>query len=374
MSTKGKTKVFLIISRIDKSKAFELMARFVNKDKFSLTFVLLNERETNLEQYLVDHAHEVYRIGLNSQWSRVMAFIKLFLLFTRKKPHVVHAHLFDAGLVGITAAWLCKIKKRIYTRHYSTFHHNYHPKGVHLDKWINDRSTDIVAISENVKKVLTNYESVPAKKVHLIHHGFDLEKLRIVPEDRIRGLKTKYSLNQSDSPIIGVVSRYIELKGIQYIIPAFKLLLESHPNAKLVLANASGDYKNNIQDLLTKLPKNSYIEIPFEEDMEALYLCFDVFIHVPKDRTAEAFGQTYVESLASGIPSVFTLSGIASEFIIDGFNALVVNYQCPKGIYESIMSILNDKSLKESLISNGLNSVKKFSFDQHLAKTEEIYA
>jgi hypothetical protein len=65
---------------------------------------------------------------------------------------------------------------------------------------------------------------------------------------------------------------------------------------------------------------------------------------VPIDDTIEAFGQTYIEALISGVPSVFTLSGVASEFIENGKNALVVDYKNSEQISVAIDQILTNIS------------------------------
>ena len=64
--------------------------------------------------------------------------------------------------------------------------------------------------------------------------------------------------------VIGVISRYTEWKGIQYIIPAFKQLLNDFPNALLILANAKGGYQAAIKSQLTTHPKDSFTEILFD--------------------------------------------------------------------------------------------------------------
>jgi glycosyltransferase involved in cell wall biosynthesis len=170
-----------------------------------------------------------------------------------------------------------------------------------------------------------------------------------------------------------VISRYTEWKGIQYIIPAFAEIKKSFPNATLILANAQGDYEASILSLLTKIPVQAYREIKFEEDLAALYNLFDVFIHVPVDEHVEAFGQTYVEPLVAGIPSIFTRSGIAREFITHRQNAWLVDFRNSPQIVEGAITILNDTELRTILIANGRESVKKFSLQDYLLKLENLY-
>src|SRR5690606_4491552 len=106
---------------------------------------------------------------------------------------------------------------------------------------------------------------------------------------------------------------------------------------------------------------------------QALYKLFDVYVHVPIDEKIEAFGQTYVEALAAGIPSVFTKSGIANDFIEDERNALVVPFRNSEAIYSALLRVLTDETLRESLILEGKKSVEKFDFHNMADQLDSIY-
>lgn len=370
----NKIKITYILSNIDKAIAFEWIAEQLNHNRFELSFVLLNDKETFLFNWLKEKNIECYFIPHFGKKSFLITFLKTLLILKKIKPKIVHTHLFDANLIGLAAAKVLGIKKRIYTRHHSTFHHEYFPKAVKWDKLTNFLATDIVAISENVKNVLIEKENLEKKKVHLIHHGFDLTKFSEVNRKQAEEMKLKYKFDESNFPIIGVIARYIKWKGIDYSISAFKKVVETYPNAKLILANANGPDKAYISTVLkNELTSSQYIEIPFEPNLFALYQLFDVYVHVPINKEIEAFGQTYIEALAAGIPSVFTLSGVASEFIKHKQNALVVDYKNSQGIYNAIQQILTDNSLKNHLITGGKQSIEQFNLSLFIKKLEVLY-
>lgn len=368
-----KTKVTYILSNIDKAIAFEWIIEYINKEKIELNFISIGKNEnTFLNNFCKLHQIPFYHVNYQSKKDIASATLKVFKILKKTRPNVVHAHLFEAGLIGITAAYFARIKKRIYTRHYATQHHEYAPSGVKYDNIINKLSTDIVAISKNVEDVLINMENVQPKKITLIHHGFLLDEFTNVSNERINKLKEKYQIQQKY--VVGVVSRYLHLKGIQYIIPAFKKLLETKPNAHLVLANAKGEYKNEVKKLLATLPENTFTEIEFEGDNAALFKCFDVFLHVPINPKIEAFGQIYVESLAADVPSIFTLSGVATEFIVNRKNAIVVDFNSSEEIYNAIIELISNESLKNKIIENGRKDIEEyFSLSLMIKKLEKIY-
>ncbi len=373
-STFLKTNITYIISNIDKAHAFEWIATHIDSTKFNLNFILLNPRYSELEKFLVHHHIKVDRITYKRKKDILEALIKTYNLLRRNKTDIVHTHLFDANIVGLTAAWILGIKKRIHTRHHADFHHIYYPKAIKYDKVVNRLSTHIIAISDVVRNILIDKENAATEKVHLIHHGFQLNDFEVVSNSTISLLRKKYTSTNS-TPIIGVISRFTEWKGIQFIIPAFEKLLKTHPNALLILANANGDYRNEINKLLHNIPENNYVKIPFEADIFSLYKLFDIFIHVPITNEVEAFGQTYVEALAAGVPSIFTLSGIANEFIKDRKNALVVPHQNSEAIYTAMNEILVNSTLAAELINNGKKDVSlRFTLTKMILSLEQLYA
>lgn len=366
-------KVTYIISNIDKALAFEWIAEKTKKSVIELSFILIVQKPAILENFLKEHKVPVHTFYYSSKKDLPLVFWKLYRVLKALKPDIVHCHLFYASVIGLTAAWLAGIKNRIYTRHHSDLHHRYFPAGIKWDKWCHARSTKIVAPSNAVKELLVKHEDVCADKVTVIHHGFDLDYFRNVSPKLISEMSGKY--NASDQyPVIGVISRFTEWKGVQYIIPAFRKLLDLYPHALLLLFNAKGDYEDEIKKALKSIPEKNYRLIIFENQLSACYPIFDLFVHTPIDTHVEAFGQVYVEALAANIPSVFTLSGIAPDFIKDGKNALVVPFEDSHAIYAAIVKILRNPHLREHLTEEGWESVKeRFALQLMIDKLEELY-
>lgn len=345
----------------------------LDSNKFQLSFLLLNAHSSHLEHFLLEHRFEVKRITCASKKDWPLAWLTIWRWLLSQKPDLVHCHLLTASILGLSAAKFAGIQHRIYTRHHSDYHFRYFPKGVKWDLLCNRLATKIIAPSFAVKKVLVEMEHVPEEKVALIFHGFDLDYFRNVSDEVIHQIEQKYNAEKK-FPVIGVISRFTELKGIQYIIPAFQKILKKHPNALLLLFNAQGDYKQQIDAQLSELPVNSYKTIPFETELAAVYALFDVFVQASTDTLIESFGQTYIEALACGVPSVFTLAGVAPDFIRNLENAVVVPFKDTEAIYEGINSILSDDDLKTKIINGGWNSVRdRFSLQQMINKLVHIY-
>jgi len=366
--------VLQIISDTNKSLAFEIIADGFRHNNIDCHYILIQEKESEFSRYLSTIGIEFTLVKLNNKVSMILAFFKIVRIIGRLKPEILHTHLRMASILGLLAAKVMRVPIRLHTRHHSTLNYDYYPNGVKYDKLINSLSTQIVSISDVVSNVLVKKEKVHRDKITVIPHGIHLEQFTNVPKERVDLLREKYQLKNVNGPVVGVISRYIELKGIQYIIPAFKKYKEINPGAHLVLANAIGDYSDEVKNLLkTQLDSSDFTEVVFENDLYAFYRLFDFFIHVPVDENVEAFGQTYIEALAAGVPSIFTLSGIANQIITDDFNAIVVPFCSSNAIFEALIELSVNKETRDKLIENGLKTVQEFSADKYVQNHIKLY-
>lgn len=365
-------KLCYIISDVDSSHMLEANIRFIDHAKYELEVIFLAAKVPALHNSLKADGFSVRYLQCRGKQDLLPLVLKLTKVFGEIKPDIVHTHLFNASIAGLTAAKIKGVKNRINTRHHSVESHLYHPHAVYYDKFVNALSTRIVAITDLVARILIETEKVAPEKVTVVRHGFDwkhFDEALNSPDN----LKEKYGLTEN-YPVVGVISRFIHWKGVQYIIPAFEQLLEKYPNAKLVLANAVGSYKPEIEKLLEEINPDNRRVIEFESKIFDLYKSFDVFVHAPIGENYEAFGQVYVEAPAMNVPSIFTLSGVANDFIKDKFNALVVPFEDSEAIYKALVSILENESLKRSLIENGKISTREnFHIDKMIEGLDRIY-
>jgi glycosyltransferase involved in cell wall biosynthesis len=350
-----KIRVLHVVAMQVRWLAFEWLCQELDRERFELSFLLVTAGEPALAAFLrergIPHRHIPYR-GMRSLPAAIAAVHRHC---RRQRIDVVHTHFFPGCMAGLLGALLARVPVRIYTRH-SVANHGFFPHRVAYDRLFNALATAIVAPDRMVRSVLVEWEKVAPAKVRLIHHGFDLERFRRPPAPAVRALADKYGISGA-WPVIGVVARYVEHKGVHYIVPAFAQLLRRYPQAMLVLANARGDYRPVIARQLAELPPRSYVEIPFEDEIAALYPLFDLFVHAPVDPWAEGFGQVYVEALAAGVPSLVTSSGVASELLEHGKNAWLVGFRSSQEILAGLLHLLAAPALRAALAASGRASV-----------------
>lgn len=351
----------------------EWVCQSLHRDKFDLSFLLLSlvDKPPYIEPLLAAWGIPFRRIECRLKPMDILRTVReIYRHCRRNRPEVVHTHIFFASLVGLLGALLARVPVRINTRHHASMNHG--TSFQWLDRLTNVLATHIVVTCRVLEDVLLR-EGASPKKLRLIPLGIDLAKFTGADANQVTELAGKYN-PAGAAPVIGVIARFIPQKGVQYVIPAFKRLLEVFPSAYLVLAYAQGPYLQAIEELLAEIPPERYIRIAFEENVFALYRMFDVFIHVPTGLEEESFGLTYVEALAAGAPSIFTPSGVGPEFLVHGRNAWMVDYKNPDQIYEGVVRLLEDPALRETLKREGRASVDpRFDHVRMVKDLESLY-
>ncbi|MBW4593249.1 MAG: glycosyltransferase family 4 protein [Brasilonema angustatum HA4187-MV1] len=386
-----KIKITYIFTHHIRWVPFELVATYIDKSKFAIDYVILNEGDpiiSFLEQINIPCTVTSYQDYSNTP--EIVKFLYEHLI--ANKTDIVHTHWFAGSLAGMQAAYYAHVPVRIFTReHPSIKYYSRHAPSKHRLIW--ECATNVIAVTNKSKQGMIE-DGIPDDKITLIPTGFDISEFENVDSSRIDQLRFKY-LENHQGPVIGVAARYVRWKGVEYVIEAHKQVLEAYPNAILVL---SGTHTNradleekirnarkedivapqyddiiSITDKLAQLPEHSYIEIPFEEDLFALFRLFDVFVHVPTDAIQETFGQVYVEAMLSKVPSVITLAGSALDHAIHKENAWVVDYKNSDQIAQGILALLSDSYFREKVINNAFLSAQRYDIKNHIQRLEEFY-
>lgn len=369
-------KILVIVYNLDRALEHEWYVQLMDRSRYEIHFAVIRQCHGFLATYLESQGLPVHRFEYQGKIGLPTLTWKLFRLIKKERFDMVHAHLFEASISGMIAARLARTRVRVVTRHHSDFHHRNSRLAVKMDQLVNRLSTHLIAVSRNVQQILVEWEGVSPEKVTVIPHGIDVDSFgeEAVSASRVAQMRDNLALNPTDK-VIGMVSRFIDWKGIQFAIDAFSMLRDQRTDVVLVLANAQGPYRDQILLKLQKLPLESYRLVPFEKDVPALYMVFDCFVHVPVSPTAEAFGQTYIEALASRIPSVITISGVAHDYAVHGKNCLVVSYKDSESIYAAMVEALDQNTGLQHMKIEGRKLVEeKYNFKLKYAALDRFYS
>src|SRR5215203_5901585 len=138
-------KVTYIISQIDKAIGFEWITENLDQSRFELSYILLNEKPSYLAGFLSEKGIAVDELMFSGRKQELpFLLLKVIRLLRKKKPDVIHTHMYIADIIGQFAGKLLRIKKRVYTRHSSNESRKYHKKQ-RIDQIVNSLSTHVIA-------------------------------------------------------------------------------------------------------------------------------------------------------------------------------------------------------------------------------------
>lgn len=342
-----------------------------SQKEYQFTFVSLSKEKPEIIEEVGRHGWKCYWFPFDFEHRKrgmVSSFFKLYSLFKKLKPDVVHSHLFDDSLPTLLAARLAGVKKRVITKQDTSFHYYYAPSWVKADKFNNWNATDLVPVSKEAEKFILDKEQADPRKITMIHHGIPSKIYTKQSEEYKKELIQKYNLE--GKIIIGTVARLIEWKGYRYIIEAAQKVIQEYPNAMFLFVG-EGSQKDELIELAKK--NNTLNHVIFTDWMNrkyipSLYSMLDVYAHAAN---FEPFGFVIPEAMMNAAPVVSTPTGSALDSIKHKENGYLVEYQNSDSLAEGILyAIKNGGSFKEK---GRKTAIEMFEFDMMYDNYIKLY-
>lgn len=297
--------------------------------------------------------------------------IKLISFFNQVKPHVVHTQTPKAGLLGMIAAWLCRVPVRIHTVGGMPM-----MEASGLKKKILYWSEKITYAcahrvwpnSKTLRDFIINYFKVNETRLKVIgngsSNGIDTEKFKRSPEliSEAKALREKHVITADDT-VFCFVGRLVRDKGVQELTEAFTKLQQKYNEVKLFLLGHYEDSVDPISDHHKRLitDNENIITTGFSTNVRLYMAASDIFVF-PSYR--EGFPNVVLQACAMELPSVVTDINGSNEIISNLQNGLIIHTKSTDELYAAMELLLNDKNLRQKLASNARPAVIDL-FDQH---------
>jgi glycosyltransferase involved in cell wall biosynthesis len=233
-----------------------------------------------------------------------------------------------------------------------------------------NESKEIIVDSSNTKRDLVKILKSPAEKISVIHLGVDDSYQPSQDLKKIEELKKKYNIRE---PYILFVSQWRPHKGIDNLVKSFEILdkrfrmkdlelvITGKPNPKFPEIEES----INVSSLRDRIITPGFID---ENDMVPLYSNASAFVF---PSVYEGFGLNPLEAMACG--TVVATSDISCMPEVCGKGALYFDPNDPEDIALKTHTLLTNNVLRQKLIEQGFENVKRFSWDKMALKTLKIY-
>ena len=300
---------------------------------------------------------------------------RLAYLLRTLKADIVHGYLFSAEIASRLAGRMAGMKlvvgsernaDRIMIRKSTIFAYR-----------LTQRCVDVIIANSNAgaKSHGRIYNRLPSD-YRVVHNGVDTERFR--PMD---GTKIRRKLGiPLQCPVIGAFANFKKQKNHSMLFRAFKLVLDSLPEAHLLLvgdqpADSRGRldrYRAQLDRLVDDLRiRHRCMFLGHQKDIEHIYPACDITV---LSSLHEGTPNVLLESMACGVPAIAT-SVCDNDYVIkEGEVGHLVAVGDDAGMARRMVSLLGNTALRQEMGRKARKWVREeFSTKRLVEKMESVY-
>ena len=288
-------------------------------------------------------------------------YLRLWRLFRRLKPDVVHTRNLATLEAVLPAAW-AGVPVRIHGEHGRDVQdidgtkRKYH--------WLRRALAPLVhrfiALSEDLESYLVNTVGVPPSKVMRIINGVDVDKFRP-------------SVRRSKELVIGSVTRMQEVKDPLTLARAFvKLVSDGRAGTARLAMIGDGPLLPQVAEILRSAGLEERAWLPGRrDDVAELLQGFDVF---SLSSRVEGISNTILEAMATGLPVVATRVGGNAELVEEGVTGTLVPPGSPDALADALATYAdNPETRRERGRAARARVEREFTMAAMVSRYVEVY-
>lgn len=321
------------------------------------------------------------------------ALYRIWKLFRRERPDMVHSMTPKAGLLCMLAARLAGVPVRVHTFTGLVF-----PTARGLKRRVlmaTDRltcacATNIIPEGEGVKRDLLE-NGITRKDIRVLGYGncqgidldrFDPAREYEVNSDSDAGVPPKlfdieqpkfFAANQNLRPVLKndhitfiAVGRLVGDKGINELVTAFQRINSEYPKTRLILLGHTESKSDPLKpDIVEVLRNHPMIEaVGLQYDIRPWLAVADCAVLASY---REGFPNAVIEAGAMGLPQIVTDINGANEIIIEGRNGTIVPPRDSDALYKAMRRMINEPDWRRQLAANARQMIVS-RYDQHFVR------
>ena len=243
------------------------------------------------------------------------------------------------------------------------------PVGSIFDFTIVRASDRIICPSPGLARDVVSYCFADEQKIRVIHNGIDL---KIFDETEYSDTSIIDNNNIQKENFILYVGRLSLIKGVQYLIEAFKIVKNQYPDLQLVIVG-SGDFEQQLKKIASNT--KGIFFLGYVESIKIKKLLYDASLGVVLPSSAyEVSPMTIIESMASSKPVIASNVEGNAFMIKHGENGFLSKPRDPENLAKFIRVLCEDRALGRRMGFLGRKLVEKeYTIENMVSKTIKTY-
>jgi glycosyltransferase involved in cell wall biosynthesis len=299
--------------------------------------------------------HEVNIARRISPLKDLLALIRLWLLFLKLRPTIVHGSTAKAGLISMLAGTLAGVDIRVYTLRglMTEIHSGFAGKILKVTEWIACHCAhQVFAVSRSVEDAVTGEKLCATERIKVLHkgsgQGVDARNTfnpTNHPQEQRKDLRGQYGI-PSNARVVGFVGRLVEDKGISELWQAWQTIRSNYEDVRLMMIGSEEPGDPVAADMVEELradPHVIMIDFVPRRQMARHYAVMDLVV-LPSHR--EGFPNVALEAAAMELAVIATQVTGCRDAIKDGVTGTLTRPRDPSALAEAIGRYLDDKELR----------------------------
>ncbi len=280
-----------------------------------------------------------------------LALVDLLRLIRRVRPDLVNVSTPKAGLVGGLAAWLSRVRVRVYVVRGLRFElaSGWRRRVLQLLESLAMRaSTHVVFNSRSLRRLTESEGLIAAGRGIVIASGSGngVDVSRFIDLSDGSDVRSRLGI-PADAGVVGFVGRLARGKGVDDLLRAFDVVGDSFHDVRLVVigeVDKVDPVDSTTVDRLSNDPSVTWVG--WREDLQSLYPVFDV-LAFPSYR--EGLPNVVLEAQAAGVPVVAYAATGTTDAVLDGVTGVLVDVGSVRALSGAIEVMFKDEERRKEM-------------------------
>lgn len=235
----------------------------------------------------------------------------------------------------------------------------------------------IICVSKQLGTHLENNWNVPGEKIVVFPNVADVQRFRPDPAAN-KEIRASLGVGSSD-PLVAFVGNFYEWHDVATLLNAFAQVLETSPDARLVLVG-DGTRREAMMQIASDLGIDhalTFTGLVTHDDVPRYLSAADIAVvpYPPMETDLWLSPLKLFEYMASGTAVIASDIGQIRQIVQDGHNGLLVPPGDVSALAAALQQLISDPVLRSRLAQQAReDAVQKHSWDQYLTRLEQVFS